>query len=219
MTSREFRERLARRARKVEIAVPPDLFESLEAYYRLLSRWNERINLTSLPLRTPADATFDRLLVEPIAAARFVPEAKIAWFDLGSGGGSPAIPLKLLRPGARLTMVEARARKAAFLREAVRVLAIADAQVQDLRFETLADQPEHAGAADLVTVRAVKADTALMIAAAKLLRPRGKMLLFATAQTVETRFRTVFSCEQTAKLSAGESSDLSVFVRLSEREA
>ena len=200
-----------------DITIPADLFEPLEAYYRLLSRWNERMNLTSLPLRSPADATFDRLLIEPIAAARFVQHARIAWFDLGSGGGSPAIPLKLVRPSARLTMVEAKARKAAFLREAVRALAIADAQVQDLRFETLAERPEHAGKAGLVTVRAVRADATLMSAAAKLLRPHGQLLLFATASAVEAPFKAALVREQTAKLSAGESSDLSVFVRLSEQ--
>jgi 16S rRNA (guanine527-N7)-methyltransferase len=214
VTSREFRERLARRARKVGVIVRPDLLEALEAYFRLLSHWNERINLTSLPLRAPTDATFDRLLIEPMAAARFVPEERIDWFDLGSGGGSPALPLRLVRPRARLTMVEAKARKAAFLREAVRVLAIADAQVQDLRFETLADRPENAGAADIITVRAVKADATLMSTAAKLLRPRGRLLLFADPPATGTRFTTAFSCEQTAKLSGGESSDLSVFVRL-----
>ena len=42
------------------------------------------------------------------------------WFDLGSGNGSPAIPIKLAKPAARLTMVESKERKAAFLREAVR---------------------------------------------------------------------------------------------------
>ena len=64
--------------------------------------------------------------------------APLAWFDLGSGGGSPAIPLKLVRPDARLTMVESKTRKAAFLREAVAQSGAADAaEVADERFEEL----------------------------------------------------------------------------------
>ena len=215
MTSREFRERLSRRARKADVIVPPDLLEPLEAYYRLLARWNERINLTALPLRAPTDATFDKLLVEPITAARFVPETPIDWFDLGSGGGSPALPLKLVRPAARLTMVEAKTRKAAFLRESIRALALSGAGVMDVRFESLAERPDIARSVDVVTTRAVKADSALMGAAAKLLRPGGRLLLFAEPSAAETHGKRAFSCEQTAKLSAGESSYLSVFVRLS----
>ena len=42
--------------------------------------------------------------------------------DVGSGGGSPAIPLKLAAPAVALTMVEVKARKSAFLREAIRQL-------------------------------------------------------------------------------------------------
>jgi len=192
----------------------PQLFEPLETYYRLLARWNEKINLTALPLRTPTDATFDRLLIEPIAAARYVPASGVVWFDLGSGGGSPAIPLKLVRPGARLTMVEARARKAAFLREAARLLSLRETVVENVRFEALGtgNDRQATESADLVTVRAVKVDGILIEAAAKLLAPGGRLLLFAR-QPGDISALRAFSCEQTAKLTPAESSDLTVFIR------
>ena len=215
MTSREFRDRLARRARKADVTVSPDVLDSLEAYYRLLARWNERINLTSLPLRAPTDAMFDRLFVEPLAASRFVPDAKINWFDLGSGGGSPALPLKLVRPAAVLTMVEAKARKAAFLREAVRVLALAGADVQNVRLESLAEWPQLLHSVDVVTVRAVKPDATLITAAAKLLATRGRLLLFAEPPAAGGDARALFSCEQTTKLGVGNAAQLSVLVRVS----
>jgi len=120
VTSREFRDRLIRRARRAKIAVAPETADVLEEYFRLLDRWNAKINLTALPLRPPTDETFDRLFVEPLAAARFLPNEPDVWLDLGSGGGSPAIPLKAVRPKLKLTMVESKVRKAAFLREAVR---------------------------------------------------------------------------------------------------
>jgi 16S rRNA (guanine527-N7)-methyltransferase len=214
VTSREFRERLAGRARKANVVLSAHLFEPLEAYYRLLTRRNERINLTALPLRVPTDTTLDRLLVEPIAAARFVPETRIIWFDLGSGGGSPAVPLKMIRPEARLTMVEAKIRKAAFLREAVRVLELPDTDVEDARFESLADRRETLNSADLVTVRAVKVDATLIRAAERLLRPHGHLLLFAEPSASRAQLKHAFLYEQTAKLAAGKSSHLAVFVRL-----
>jgi 16S rRNA (guanine527-N7)-methyltransferase len=213
VTSREFRQQLARRARKADITIKDDLLDRLEAYYRLLARWNERINLTSLPLSAPTDATFDRLLVEPVAAARFVPDGRLNWFDLGSGGGSPAIPMKLVHSDAGLTMVETKTRKAAFLREAIRTLMLQGTDVLDVRFESLAASPDSFRVADLVTVRAVKVDATLIDTVARLLRPKGQFLLFGRGLTrAEQTDR--FTCEQTAKLSADASSHLSVFVAL-----
>ena len=139
MTSREFRERLLRRARRANTAVDADWIEPLEKYFDLLARWNAKINLTALPLQEPTDATFDRLFIEPLAAARYVANQSDSWCDLGSGGGSPAIPLKISRPLLKLTMIEAKARKAAFLSEAVRILALPNAGVINKRFDELTD--------------------------------------------------------------------------------
>jgi 16S rRNA (guanine527-N7)-methyltransferase len=153
----------------------------LEAYFRLLAHWNAKINLTSLPLNEPSDAAFDRLLVEPLAAARQVPDASSIWYDLGSGGGSPAIPLKIARPMLKLTMIESKERKAAFLREAIRTLGLTETTVVNERFEDTAETLANAGIADLVTVRAVKPDAGLFAAAGLLLKADGRLLLFRPA--------------------------------------
>lgn len=153
----------------------------LEAYFRLLAQWNARINLTSLPLNEPSDEAFDRLLIEPLAAARHIPDASKAWYDLGSGGGSPAIPLKIARPALKLTMIESKERKAAFLREAIRTVGLTETTVLNERFEEIAATPGNAAVADLVTVRAVKADSELFTTAGLLLNVSGRLLLFRPA--------------------------------------
>ena len=181
MTSREFKERLGERLARVNTAISPKVYEQLEAYYRLLERWNQRINLTSLPLTPPSDETFDRLLVEPILAAPHVADSAQLWFDLGSGGGSPAIPLKILRPRNRLVMIESRARKTAFLREAVRNLELNNVHVETARFEDVA--AETPVSAHLVTVRAVRGDDTLFSAARDFLRPDGLLLWFRPGHT------------------------------------
>jgi 16S rRNA (guanine527-N7)-methyltransferase len=167
------------------------MLEPLEAYFRLLALWNAKINLTALPLDAPTDETFDRLLVEPLAAAPHLvwgqtgvrtgvgpPSDPVVWFDLGSGGGSPAIPLLIARPALKLTMIESKTRKAAFLREAIRVVQLSGASVVNERFEDLAQTAEHANAADFITLRAVKADAALFGAARDLLKGTGHLLHF-----------------------------------------
>ena len=178
MTSREFHERLSRCASRADVSLSGPVVEQLEAYYRLLARWNNKVNLTALQLEEFDDQTVDRLLVEPLAAARFVLDSPLTWFDLGSGGGSPAVPLKIVRPAARLTMVESKTRKVAFLREAVRMLGLANTSVENARFEEVAARARTGGEAELVTVRAVKTDEMLFGVARALLREGGRFVLF-----------------------------------------
>lgn len=184
MTRLEFRDRLARRTRRAKAPITLAMLEPLEAYFRLLAHWNAKINLTSLTLEPPTDEAFDRLLVEPLAASKQVStHASSVWVDLGSGGGSPAIPLKIARPALKLTMIESRERKGAFLREVVRSLELRDATVRTERFEDAADAPEHAATADLVTARAVRTDAEFFHAAGRLLKDGGQLLLFRPAHS------------------------------------
>jgi 16S rRNA (guanine527-N7)-methyltransferase len=195
VTSLEFRDRVARRARRAKAPLTIAMLDPLEAYFRLLTLWNAKINLTALPLDPPTDETFDRLLVEPLAAAphlgphigrgltgvRHQSDPKV-WFDLGSGGGSPAIPLLIARPWMKLTMIESKERKSAFLREALRCAGLAHtASVLTERFEVVAEIADHAHSADIVTVRAVKTDGQLFETAAQLLKADGRLFLFRPA--------------------------------------
>src|SRR5439155_16658659 len=76
--------------------------------------------------------------------------------------------------------VESKAKKAAFLREAVRVLKLQGAIVEAVRFEDLAAREENVEAAELVTVRAVKLNSAFFEGARALLRLGGSLLLFSS---------------------------------------
>jgi 16S rRNA (guanine527-N7)-methyltransferase len=212
VTSLEFRDRLARRARRAKAPLTIAMLDPLEDYYRLLAHWNAKINLTALPLDAPTDETFDRLLVEPIAASRRVKDSPATWLDLGSGGGSPAIPMKIARPALSLTMVESKERKSAFLREATRALGLADTYVVTSRFEELAEDPERISRADLITVRAVKADDELYSVAGRLLRPGGELLMFRPAHAA-SRDPGGFERATTVPLVDLPPSFLTVFVR------
>jgi len=149
----------------------------LSSYFGLMAKWNNRINLTSLDLADGNDAAIDRLLVEPVVASRHVHRTDEFLIDLGSGGGSPAIPMKIALPWVRLVMVESKARKAAFLRDACRELKLADTTVENSRFEDLSS-PDFQATADVVSVRAVRADRQLWDVALRLLKPGGHLLWF-----------------------------------------
>jgi 16S rRNA (guanine527-N7)-methyltransferase len=155
--------------------------EQLAEYWRLLERWNSRINLTSLPLRDFPSGTVDRLILEPLLASPLMPTDPGHWFDLGSGGGSPAIPLKIAVPSADLTMVESRSRKAAFLREVLRNLGFTDsARVESRRLEDLS--LERSGMADFVSWRAVRVDAAFLADLGRLLAPGARVILFESSK-------------------------------------
>jgi 16S rRNA (guanine527-N7)-methyltransferase len=213
VTSLEFRDRLARRARRANAYLTLAMLEPLEIYFRLLTQWNAKINLTALPLDVPTDETFDRLLIEPLAAARQVPDTSDVWFDLGSGGGSPAIPLKIARPALRLTMIESKTRKAAFLREAVHAVGLAQVTVENDRFEEVALKAESVGVAHLVTVRAVRADSELFSTAGLLLGRNGRLLLFRPSHSAEADPEG-FTRLSTVRLTEAPSTYLSIYRRM-----
>jgi 16S rRNA (guanine527-N7)-methyltransferase len=179
LSARELRERLRRRAKRAGIEIQPELVDGLERYYALLSRWNKKINLTSFRLEPDGqDEAVDRLLIEPIAAARHIPASATAAIDIGSGGGSPAIPLALATPRLSIRLVESKTRKAVFLREVLRELDLGRAQVETSRYEELLTRPELHEALDLVTIRAVRVETRTLVGLQAFLKPSGQLFLF-----------------------------------------
>ncbi|MPZ18641.1 MAG: 16S rRNA (guanine(527)-N(7))-methyltransferase RsmG [Luteitalea sp.] len=151
----------------------------LAAYLSLLSRWNRRMNLVAFD---DPDKAVDRLIVEPLMAAQWIPGEAGLLIDVGSGGGSPAIPLKLALPDLALVMVESRVRKAAFLQEAVRELGLSGTEVARSRFEALVEAGTLAARMDVVTVRAIRVGTQELAALGTFLRPGGRLLWFRAGQ-------------------------------------
>ncbi len=177
--ARDFRARLGRRGRRAGLSLESTIVDQLVSYFELLVRWNRKINLTSI---TEPDVAIDRLLIEPLLAARHLPSVRpLRLLDVGSGGGSPAIPLKLASPGLVLTMVESKVRKSAFLREAVRQLALESAVVETTRYEELLTRPELHEAIDVVSLRAVRAEPRILMGLQAFLRPGGWFFLFTSA--------------------------------------
>ncbi len=205
--------RLLRLATRAGLRLSPELAEKLRAYFELLVRWNARINLTSLGDR---DSAIDRMLVEPLVAAQRIPDKKLNLLDIGSGGGSPSIPLSLARPNVSLTMVESKTRKAAFLREAVRTLELGGAAVETVRYEELLLRPEMHEAMELVTVRAVRVDRSLLDRLQAFVALSGQIFLFRgpSGPDVPPSVRPPLSWRETVPLVASLRSRLVVLEKV-----
>ena len=85
-----------------------------------------------------------QLFLSSLAVLEFLPrESGIAAVDLGSGGGFPAIPLKILRPDIRWVLIESRQRKCAFLESVARSLHLSGIEVVNGRFEEFSPPEKH----------------------------------------------------------------------------
>lgn len=174
MTKRSLTRRLRRRAERARVELSETLAEQLGVYVELLQRWNTRMNLTALD---DDDAGLDRLVIEPLAAVTHLPPHG-AVVDIGSGNGSPAIPMKLAAPGMSLRMVEAKTRKAAFLREAARQLGLDQTTVETGRYEELLTRPDLHEAHDVLTLRAIRIETRVLRGLQAFVAGGGALLLF-----------------------------------------
>ena len=207
----EITTRIVQGAGRVGAAVSEDALGALGAYIGLLTKWNRRLNLTALALEPLSEEAVDRLVVEAIVAAAYVrPSDRIA-IDIGSGGGSPAIPLKVMVPALQLVLVESKARKAAFLREAVRELGLTGVEVETGRFEDIAGG-WHRDLVDLVTIRAVRTDASLWEGIWSVLSPAGRVFWFGSS-VPESSAAVPAAVSETHALIPHRSSQLAILSR------
>jgi 16S rRNA (guanine527-N7)-methyltransferase len=158
-------------------ALLPSQLRYISTYIDLLTRWNSRINLTSV--RQPEEIV-TRHFGESLFAARHLfparerpqPEAHV--IDVGSGAGFPGLPIKIWAPPLRLTLIESNHKKVAFLRQIVRTLTLANVNVFAGRAE---DYPSQAVKGDLVTLRAVERFESILSTSGRLLNPAGRLAI------------------------------------------
>jgi 16S rRNA (guanine527-N7)-methyltransferase len=171
----DVKRRVERRLSRAGAHVGSLQLDQLVDYLVLLDRWNQRMNLTSLD---DPDAAVDRLIVEPVLASATIDASARSLVDVGSGGGSPAFPLRIVRPELSLTMIEVKTRKSVFLREVTRHLGLTDVTVENARFEQVLAREDVRGSIDVVSVRAVRAETEQLRLFGEALRPGGQQLWF-----------------------------------------
>ena len=109
----------------------------IQQYISMLWAWNEKVNLTAL--RDPLEILY-RHFCESMYASLAVPIEKGRLADVGSGGGFPGLPLKIIRPNLRVFLVESNLKKATFLAEVIRELGLNDTQVLVRRYEELHEE-------------------------------------------------------------------------------
>lgn len=118
------------------ISANDEQIQLVQRFMQILLRWNEKTNLTAI--RDPLEILY-RHFCESMYAAAVVPIfGRLA--DIGSGGGFPGIPLKIMRPELELFLVESNIKKGTFLAEVIRELGFSNARVLISRYEELSEE-------------------------------------------------------------------------------
>ena len=131
--------------------------ERFETYYEMLTEWSERISLTAIrDLEGVQKRHFlESASIIPVLADQGLTLRDRSLIDVGSGTGVPGIPLKILEPSLRLTLVEAKRRKAQFLEAVLPVLGLSDVTVVTQRAEQAARDPDHRDQYDFAIAKAL----------------------------------------------------------------
>ncbi|WP_276356526.1 16S rRNA (guanine(527)-N(7))-methyltransferase RsmG [Cohnella caldifontis] len=164
-----FAERLS--AIGVTMNDPERMTGQFEAYYRLLVEWNEKMNLTGI---TDRPAVYEKHFYDSLTLAKAADFSRISSIaDIGSGAGFPSLPLKIVYPHLKITIVDALAKRIRFLEEVVSELGLVDVTCLHGRAEELGRLPAHRDRYDAATARAVARLAALNELCLPFVKPNG----------------------------------------------
>jgi 16S rRNA (guanine527-N7)-methyltransferase len=178
------------RARALSLTpVSRETAERLDRFVALLVQWQARINLIATSTRA---TLWTRHIADSLQLMALAPAAR-TWADLGSGGGFPGIVIGCAlagTPGSCVHLVESNAKKAAFLREAVRITGAA-AAIHAVRIADFVKNPP--SPIEIVTARAL-APLAELVAAAYPLLKSGAEGLFPKGQDIGAELTEAAKC-------------------------
>jgi 16S rRNA (guanine527-N7)-methyltransferase len=149
-------------------SLPADTYEKLAVLDRLLCHWAVKLDLVGF--KTEEQRRL-RYFAEPLAASSWLPLSGTA-LDIGSGGGSPALPFAIVRPALSWTLLEPRRRRRLFLEEAARELRLSNVRILEERFGGEATGAERTA----ISMRGVRLSHAELDRATRALSEGGRFL-------------------------------------------
>ncbi len=163
-------------AKEIGLTIEDAQVEQLIRYLTQLIEWNKTINLTAIiePHEIIIKHFIDSLAA--LVAINFPEQALV--IDVGSGGGFPGIPLKIMRPDLQLVLIEPVQKKCSFLNSVIGLLKLRGISTFNGTIEQYAKKPLHQ-TVDMIVLRALKFEEVKKHAPA-LLAPKGKVVLYRT---------------------------------------
>jgi 16S rRNA (guanine527-N7)-methyltransferase len=156
------------------VRLKPSQIKAFEEYERLLIEWNARINLTAI--REPREIRVKHFLdsLTCLKVMKDTPSERLV--DVGTGAGFPGLPLKIICPGLKVTLLESVGKKADFCQRVAAALKLEGVEVIQERAEVSGHDPEHREKYDWAVARAVAALPALAEYLLPFVKVGGRML-------------------------------------------
>ena len=148
--------------------------KQFDLYFDVLSEWNEKINLTAIENK---NQVYLKHFLDSLMMGKFFDLKNLHLLDVGSGAGFPGIPLKILYPSLKLTIIDALKKRIAFLKHLCDVLNV-DVELIHGRVE----EHKHKSMYDIVTGRAVSSLNVLLELCVPFVKSNGVFIAYKSSK-------------------------------------
>jgi 16S rRNA (guanine527-N7)-methyltransferase len=156
-----------------EIQFSDEMINRFQEFCSILQKWNDKINLTS---EKNLLSIFEKHVFDSLQYLRWLdPSHKT--LDIGSGGGFPGIPIKIIHPDLDMTLIESQRKRCNFLREVIRSLELKGIDVMEGRAENFSSEETLSGKFDRVVFRGFSSLDNCLAVGLPFLKEEGRIVL------------------------------------------
>lgn len=151
MELKEFKEIFINESKDLNLEINDKQLELFYQYMNGIIDWNDKINVTAI---TDEKMFIVKHFVDSLAINKFVAQAK-SIIDIGTGGGFPGIPLKIMNYDKKVTLIDSVNKKLNVIRDITKDMDLGEIEILHSRAEDLASKQEYRETYDIATTRAV----------------------------------------------------------------
>ena len=159
-------------AKNLDIQIDKRKIEKFAIHALELMKWNQKTNLTAIT--DPFEVAVKHFL-DSIVPVKIIP-SNASLLDIGSGGGFPGIPLKIILPSLSVTLIDASRKKVSFLKHIIRILELKNIDALQIRAEEFANKPGVAKKFNVIISRAFSSMTTFALTALPFLKKEGAII-------------------------------------------
>src|SRR5215207_4400129 len=156
-------------AAQFSFTLTEEIITQFATFIQEIQRWSKIVDLLS---QTDPETLIRKHILDSLALLPWIPEGR-RMLDLGSGAGFPGLSLAIVKPDLSITLIEARRKRANFLKESIRKLRLHNVKAYEGRAEDLSRKKDLQGAFDIVVTRATWNISSFLNIARPFLHPHG----------------------------------------------
>lgn len=165
-----------------KVNVNDEQLKLFDIYYKTLIEYNEKFNITAI---TEKEEVYKKHFLDSVINSQKLKSGKL--IDVGSGGGFPALPIKIMNSDLHVSLLEATGKKCTFLKEVINRLGLSNTQVINNRAEELAKDLKYREQFDFCSARAVARLNTLLEYTLPFVKVGGKFIAFKGDATEEIK--------------------------------